>query len=108
MSGVASENSRKRPSTRRLAHSADADVFDFGVIEDAVFGPLTSHAGFLDAAERCHLGGDDAGIQSDDTVLDGFRDSPTAREIACIDVSGQAELGVVGHADGLRFGLELK
>src|ERR1700749_483892 len=108
MSGVASENSRKRPSTALLTPSAHADIFDFRVVQNAVLGAFAPHAGFLDAAEGSNLGRNYAGIQSDDSVLDRFRNTPTAREIASVNVGGQSELGVVRHDDGLRFGVELE
>src|SRR5258708_13333205 len=108
MSGAASENSRKRPSTALLTHSADADIFDLGVIEDPVLGPLAADSRFLDAAERRRFSRDDAGVQSDDSVLYGFRNPPASRQVARIEVGGQAELRVVGHCDLLRLPFKLE
>src|SRR5258708_26716792 len=108
MSGAASENSRKRPSTALLTHSADADIFDLGVIEDAVLGPLAANSRFLDAAERRRLSRDDAGVQSDASVLDGFRNPPASRQAARIEPGGQAALRVVGPPDRLRLAFKLE
>src|SRR5271155_4114922 len=108
MSGVTTENSRKRPSTALLAHSADADILDFRVIEDAVLGAFAAGAGFLDSAEGRHLRGNDPGIQTDDSVFDRLRDAPAASEVARIYIGSQTELGVVRHGDSLRFGFELE
>src|SRR5450631_3081612 len=49
--------------------AAEAGVLDLGVVEDAVTGALASAAGFLDAAERGHLGGDEAGVDADHAVF---------------------------------------
>src|ERR1700753_2252513 len=105
MSGVGSEYSRKRPS-KRSAHAADADVLEFRVVEDAVLRAFAAAARLLDAAERRHLGGDDAGVEAHDAVLERLGNAPAARQIARVQVGGESELGVVGHADGLRLGLE--
>src|ERR1700689_2413641 len=108
MSGAASENSRKRPSTASLTHSADADVLDLGVIEDSVLGSFAADAGFLDAAEWGHLSRDDAGVQSDDSVLDGLGNSPAPPEVARVEIGGQAEFRVIGHCDRLCFAVKFE
>src|SRR5450631_4234541 len=108
MSGAASENSRKRPNTALLTHSADADVFDFGVIQNSVLGPLAADPGFLDAAERSHFSRDDAGVQSDDSVLNGFRHTPASGKVARIEISRQAELRIIGHRNRLRLAFKLE
>ena len=33
-------------------------------------------------------------------------DAPDAADIAAVEIGGEAELGVVGHLDGVVFGLE--
>src|SRR6267154_186557 len=108
MSGAASENSRKRPSTALLTHSADADVFDLGVVEDPVLRSLAANSRFLDAAERRRFSRDDAGVQADDSVLDGFRNPPASRQVAGVDVGGQTEFRVVRHRDRLCLAFELE
>jgi len=42
--------------------AADTEVLELGVVEDAVFGALASHAGLLHPAERRDLRRDDAGV----------------------------------------------
>src|SRR5271169_7165580 len=110
MSGVANENSRNLPSTRTgsSTHSADADILDFRVIEDAVLGSFAPHARFLDAAEWRNLRGDDTGIESDYSVFNCFGHPPAARKIASVYIGCQAKLGVVGHGDGLRLAVEFE
>jgi hypothetical protein len=58
------------------AQSARADVFDFDIIVDTVFRPLASDTGFLDAAEGCNLGRDDALVQADDAALERLGNAP--------------------------------
>ena len=65
------------PVTKSLAQAAHKDVFDLQVIVDAVFGALAPRSGLLDAAERRHLVGDDALVDTYDAVFQCFGDPPT-------------------------------
>src|SRR6266852_5146477 len=86
--------------------AAEAQVFDFDEFVDAVFGAFAAEAGFFYAAERSDFGGDEAAIDADDAVFEGFGDAPDAGDIAAIEIGREAELGVVGESDGFGFGLE--
>ena len=60
------------------------EVFDFEEFLDAVFrAPATRQTGvdaaFLQAAEGCDLGRDDAFVDADDAVFEGLGDAPDAR-----------------------------
>src|SRR5581483_8631319 len=91
------ESTRQRPQAlRALFHAADAEVFDFEVVLDAVLRSLAAEAGFLDAAERRDLGRDEAGVGADDAVLETLGDLEQTRDIAGIEVARQPELGIVG------------
>src|SRR5215469_951123 len=80
---------------------ADAQELDLGVVEDAVLRAFAPDAGFLHAAERRHFGREQPGVQTDHAVLECLRDAEGARDIAGVEVSGEPELGVVGHANGI-------
>src|SRR5438128_12254625 len=56
--------------------------------------------------ERGDLGRDDALVDADDTVFEGLGDASDAPDVAAVEIGGEAELGVVGHLDGLGVGLE--
>src|ERR1700684_2975743 len=103
MSGVASENSRNRPSTGLLTHSADAYVLQFGVVEDPVLRAFAADSRFLHAAERRYFGANDAGVEPNDSIFDGLGHPPTPRQIARIQICRQAEFRVVGHGNCLGF-----
>src|SRR6266850_3508024 len=85
---------------------ADAQVLELGVVQNAVFRALAADTGLLDTPERRYLGGNDAGIEADDAGLQCLGDPPGACEVARVEVRGEAELGVIGHADGIGFRLE--
>src|ERR1700682_4040845 len=93
------------PMAARSAN-ADTQVFELGVVEDAVLRALAARAGLLDAAERGDFGGNDPGIQAHDAVLERLRHAPRARQVARIKVGRQPELGIVRHADGVILALE--
>ncbi len=50
------------------------------------------------AAERRDFGGDNAGIDADDAVLQRFADAEDAAQIAGVEIGGETELGIVGTA----------
>src|ERR1700684_2172042 len=91
------------PVQAARSNSTYADIFEFRVVENAVLGAFAPDAGLLDSPEGGNLGGDQTDIQADDTVLERFGDSPGAGEVASIEVRGQPEFGVIGHANGFGF-----
>src|SRR5882672_7265048 len=86
--------------------AADAEVFDDEIILDPVLRPFSPHARFLHSPERRDFVGDDAGVDADDAVLQGFGDAPHAVEVAAVEVGGEAEFGVVGELDRFFFVFE--
>ena len=46
------------------------------------------------------------GVDADDAVFERLGDPPDAADVARVEIRGEAELGVVGHADRLVLGLE--
>jgi len=67
---------------------------------------LVAIAAFLRATERrdlaSGLGRDDALVDADDAVFEGFGDAPDAADVAAVEIGGEAEFGVVGHLDRIR------
>src|SRR6476620_4230951 len=86
--------------------AAHAQVLHLEIILDAVFRPLAADAAFLHAAEGGDLSRDDAFVDADDAVFEGFGDAPDAADVAAVEIGGETEFGVVGHAYGLGVGLE--
>src|SRR5215469_6664869 len=91
------------PSAVDAAH---AQVFDLKVVLDAVFRTLAADARLFHTAERRDLGRDDALVDADDAVFERLGDAPDAADVAAVEIGGEAEFGVVGHAYGLVVGLE--
>jgi hypothetical protein len=89
-----------------LRNSAEAEVFDFQVFVHAVLGAFAAQAGFFYPAERRDFGGDEASVDADDAVFEGFGDAPDARQILPIKIGGETEFGGVGERDGFGFGCE--
>src|SRR4051812_13252183 len=89
-----------------LVEAADQHVFHLEVFLDAVLRAFAAEARVLHAAERRHLGRDDAGVRADDADLHPFRDAEDAADVAAVEVAGEAELGVVGELDHLVLALE--
>src|SRR5262249_35257422 len=97
---------RERGFIAERSDPRHAEGLDLEEVIHAVLSAFATDAGFLDAAEGRHLGGDDAGVDADDAVLDRLGDPPDAADVAAEEIGGEAELGVVGHADGLLLRLE--
>src|ERR1700722_20822307 len=89
-----------------LADAAKAEIFYFEVVVHTVFGAFAAQAGFFEAAEGGDFGGDHAGVDADDAVLESFGDAEEAGDIAAVEIGGETELGVVGERDGFGFGFE--
>src|SRR5471030_3303094 len=85
---------------------AQAEVFDFQVIFDAVLGAFTAQARRLDAAERRDFVGDQPGVDADHAVFQGFSHTEHTAQVTGIEVRSQTELGVVGHRDHFGFVFE--
>src|SRR6187549_446047 len=96
---------RKLPMYEPLSDATHANVLELGELEDAVLRTFAAAAAFLDAAKRRDFGRDEAGVETDDPVLQGFGDPPRPRQVARIDVRGKTELGVVGELHGLFVGV---
>src|SRR5262245_53801303 len=79
----------------RRSDSADADVLEFGELQDAVLRAFTAGATLFHATERRDLGRDQPGIESDDAVLERLGDPPGARQVSRVKVCRESELGVV-------------
>src|ERR1700739_5157268 len=86
--------------------AAHAEVFDFEEFLDAVFRAFAADATFFHAAEGGDLGRDDALVDADDAVFEGFGDAPDAADVAAVEIGGETELDVVGHLDRVLLGLE--
>src|SRR6185312_11421229 len=99
-----------QPSVANLAGStrdaAEAQILDLEELLDAVFRALAPEPAFLDAAEGRHFGRDDALVDADDAVFEGFGHPPHAIDVAAVEIGGEAEFRVVGHLDRLGLGLE--
>src|SRR3954464_13521081 len=89
-----------------LVEAADQYVLHFEIFLDAVLGAFAAEAGLFHAAERRHLGGDDAGIRADDAGLHLLGDAEDAADVAAVEIAGQPEFGVIGEPDHLVLGLE--
>ena len=63
---------------QRLSYSAHCQVLQLDPVVDAVARSFAPDARLLDAAERRHLGGDEARVDADDPVLERLRDAPGA------------------------------
>src|SRR5450830_400430 len=85
---------------------AQAEIFDFQVVFDAVLGTFTAQARGLDAAERRDFVGDQPGVDTDHAVFQGLGHTEYTAQVTGVEVGGQAELGVVGHRDHFGFVLE--
>src|SRR6266403_3948356 len=88
------------------AYPAEAHVFDFEELVHSILGTFAAEAGFLHAAEGRDLGGNDSGVDADNSGLEGFRDTPNAGHVSSIEVSSQAEFRVIREGNCLRFRLE--
>src|SRR5881275_1241839 len=81
-------------SVSSAVDAAHAQILHLEELLDAVFRPLAADAAFLHAAERRDLGRDDAFVDADDAVFEGFGDSPDAADVAAVEIGSEAELGV--------------
>src|ERR1700761_6574183 len=90
----------------RASDAAHAEIFDLEIILDAVFRALAAETAFLHAAEWRDLSRDDAFVDTDNAVFERLGDAPDAPDIAAVEIGGEAEFGVVGHADRLLVALE--
>src|ERR1700751_1834582 len=66
-------------------------VFDLDILIHAVARAFAAEAAFLDAAERCDLGRDQAGVDADHARLQCLGDTPDAADVTRIEVGGEAE-----------------
>src|SRR6516164_9952862 len=101
-----SSSSPARPYDPLPVDAAHAEVFDFEEFLDAVLRAFAADAAFLHAAEGGDLGRDDALVDADNAIFKGFGDAPDAADVTAVEIGREAELGVVGHLDGLVIGLK--
>src|ERR1700685_3792184 len=95
---------RARPLVRSGADAAEAHVLDLEPVVDPVLGALTADAGLLDAAERRHLGRDQARVDPNDPALQRLGDAPDAADVPAVEVAAEPERGVVGARHALVLG----
>src|SRR5438309_4555703 len=86
--------------------AAEAEVFDFDEFVDTVLGAFAAKAGFFYAAEGSDFRGNEAAVDADDAVFEGFGDAPDAGDVAAVEIGGESKFSVVGERDGFGFGLE--
>src|SRR6266436_392902 len=86
--------------------TAEAHIFDFEELVHSILGTFAAEAGFLHAAEGRDLRRNDSGVDADNSVLEGFRDTPNAGHVSPIEVSSQPEFRIIRESDSLRFRLE--
>src|SRR5260221_12193156 len=92
-------------SSARL-DAGDAEVLDLEPLLDAVLRAFAADAGFLDAAERRDLGGDEARVDAVDAVLERLGEAPDAARVARVVVRGEPVRRVVRRTDRFLFGRE--
>src|SRR6266404_691083 len=87
------------------AYPAEAHVFDFEELVHSILGTFAAEAGFLHAAEGRDLRRNDSGVDADNSILEGFRDTPNAGHVSPVEVSSQSEFRVIreGHRLRIRF-----
>src|ERR1051326_4646792 len=73
------------PFIRLLVDPARQHVLDLEVFLDAVLGALAAESRLLHAAERRHLGGDDARVHADDAGLHALGDAEHAADVAALE-----------------------
>src|SRR6266436_5898334 len=86
--------------------TAEAHIFDFEELVHSVLGTFAAEAGFLHAAEGRDLRRNDSGVDADNSVLEGFRDTPNAGHVSPVEVSSQPEFRVIREGNRLRIRLE--
>src|SRR4051812_27904576 len=86
--------------------TAEAHVFHFDELLDAVLGAFTAQARLLHAPERRHLGRDESGVHAHHSVLERFRDAPDAADVAAVEIRRETELGAVRKLDHLGVVIE--
>src|SRR6266852_455848 len=98
---------RPTSSARALAgDAAEAHIFDFEELVHSILGTFAAEARFLHAAEGRDLRGNDSGVDADNSVLEGFGDTPNAGHVSPVEVSSQPEFRVIREGHRLRFRLE--
>src|SRR5207247_10922354 len=94
------------PLILTFSNSPETQILDLEELVDAVLRSFASDPRFLHAAERRDFGGDDAGIDADDPVFEGFRHAPDAADVTAVEVGRKAEFGIVRQPNGVGFSVE--
>ena len=100
-SAIAGEIIRASGSWRVHRLNPNTHVFDFQVILYPILRPFPTQAGRFNPAEGGDLGGDKAGVNPDNAVLQRLADAKNAAQIAGVEIGREAELGVVGLSDNI-------
>ena len=91
-----------------IVKPAEAEVFYFHEFLDAVVGTFTTEPRLFDAAKRCNLVRDEAGVNTDHSAFQPLGCSPNATDIATIEVARQTKFGIIGQLNCLLIGFELE
>src|SRR5690606_5749840 len=83
--------------------ASQAYIFEFDEVLDAVARTLAAQARRLHATKGSFGRGNEAGIDADHAVFERLGHTPHAREVARIEVRGEAKLGVVGLGYDIGF-----
>src|SRR5712671_3470154 len=86
--------------------AAEAHIFDFEELVHSILGTFAAEAGFLHAAEGRDLGGNDSGVDADNSVFERFGDAPNAGHVSPVEVRSQPEFRVIREGNRLRIRLE--
>src|SRR5450755_2685036 len=81
-------------------------IFDLDIFFHAVMRALAPQAAFLDAAEGCYFGGDQAGVAADHAGFESLGYPPDPAEIARVEIRSKPERRVVAHRDHVGLVLE--
>src|SRR6266478_3104950 len=84
----------------------DIDALQLRVVLDRGDAVLAADAGLLAAAERCLDRCDVVVVDPAYSRLEGGDNAVRTRQVAGEDPGGEAELRIVGAADGLRLAVE--
>src|SRR5262249_36492200 len=76
---------------------------DLDVLVDAILRAFTAQAGFLHATKGRDFRRDDTRVDAYDAIFERFGYAPNARNIAAIEIRGQAKFRVIGKRNGLRL-----
>src|ERR1700674_667150 len=106
--GLASDAINQVAPPSLIVKPAEAEVFYFHEFLDAVVGTFSTEPRLFDAAKRCNLVRDEAGVNTDHSAFQPLGRSPNATDIATIEVARQTKFGIIGQLNCLLIGFELE